>query len=62
VSGTARDSASASNTRQSLSATLSSNVLPQIVDGFLQILPRSQIALGRLHGRVAQQELDLLDA
>jgi hypothetical protein len=32
-----------------------------VVHGFLQILPRSQISLGGLDGRVAQQELDLLE-
>ena len=30
-----------------------------VVDGFLQILPRSQIALGGLDGGVAEQELNL---
>jgi len=32
-----------------------------VIHRFLQILPRSQVAFGRLDGCVAQQELDLLE-
>src|SRR5215472_2490020 len=47
--------------RRKALARLSSKVQPQpIIHRFPQILPRSQIALGGLDGRVAQQELNLL--
>jgi hypothetical protein len=42
---------------------LSIKVYPQpIVDGFLQILPRSQASFRGLDGRVAELELNLLEA
>jgi hypothetical protein len=54
--------AMASNASDYVDARLSSKVQSQpIVDCFLQILPRSQIALGGLDGGVAQQELNLLE-
>jgi len=48
--------------RQEACPPIEQSLAQPIVDRFLQILPRSQISLGGLDGRVAaQQELNLLE-